>query len=80
MATETQSSKASGGAQAKKQPEAEASKPNACVRASEAVDGFLQRSFYRLGYFIGHNPWWTILGALIFGLGIAALASQMETD
>ena len=61
------------------QPEA-AKKPNACVRASEAVDGFLQRSFYRMGYFIGHNPWWTILGALIFGLGVAALASQMETE
>ena len=57
-----------------------AKKPNACVRASEAVDGFLQQSFYRLGYFIGNNPWWTILGALIFGLGIAALASQMETE
>ena len=61
-------------------PKAADKRPNVCVRASEAVDGTLQRSFYKLGHFIGHNPWYTILGALIFGLGIAALTSQMETE
>ena len=71
----TDKAPASGSAEADAAPER-----NACVRGSEALDAFLQRSFYRLGLYVGTNPGYTLMGSLFVGLAIAALASQIETE
>lgn len=44
------------------------SSPNMIERASDCVNGHIQRFFYAVGKQVGERPWWFVVGSIVFAL------------